>query len=357
MKVSQDSRAAKDIHFSTQSSLGPSGDQQNNTPDIPPVNAAPASTSNNKPRRVPLAEIELVKNLIERCLQLYMNRDEIINTLQCRAKIEPGVTSGVLAYLEEKNPNFFEAYHVRLKLKRQIIVFNQLLEHQYQLMECASPMVPLASMQNRIYDLPVNRLHMRYPTLQQPLIQPPVHPQIDSLGSGSGCHMINGVSDWTNFCPIQIKSVNRMMMDRIAADTLPPLPTGGVNSDIAMNPVSVASGGHFQFSSDLSSDASAMESQYLFQGLGSQWSLPDDQTGNQLEFHNPASQVPWTSSFSDLTAVVSNVGDKAELGNYTQSPFLQAGPDVLLNSGVHTDVDTFIVNSSTRPATYPQEKR
>ena len=34
-----------------------------------------------------------VQNLIERCLQLYMNRDEVVKTLLTRARIEPGFTS------------------------------------------------------------------------------------------------------------------------------------------------------------------------------------------------------------------------------------------------------------------------
>lgn len=34
-----------------------------------------------------------VQNLIERCLQLYMNQSEVITTLQYQAKIEPGFTS------------------------------------------------------------------------------------------------------------------------------------------------------------------------------------------------------------------------------------------------------------------------
>ncbi|XP_038708471.1 uncharacterized protein LOC120003522 isoform X2 [Tripterygium wilfordii] len=154
MNFSQDSQASNEINFSTQASLGSSGDQQNNAPNIPPVNAAAPSASDNKTRRVPLAEIELVKNLIKRCLRLYMTTNEIVNTLHCRAKIEPGFTRVVLAELEEKNPNFFKKYHVGVTLKRQIIILNQLMERQYQ-MQCTSPMVPLASMQNRICDLPV----------------------------------------------------------------------------------------------------------------------------------------------------------------------------------------------------------
>lgn len=34
-----------------------------------------------------------VQNLIERCLQLYMNRDEVVKTLLSRARIDPGFTT------------------------------------------------------------------------------------------------------------------------------------------------------------------------------------------------------------------------------------------------------------------------
>jgi len=44
-----------------------------------------------------------------------------------------------------------------LKLKRQIILFNNLLQHQYNLMKYAVPSsVPLAPMQNGIHHMPGN---------------------------------------------------------------------------------------------------------------------------------------------------------------------------------------------------------
>ncbi|KAK4796708.1 hypothetical protein SAY86_029034 [Trapa natans] len=43
-------------------------------------------------RRVCPQDIQLVQNLIERCLQLYMNRKEVVDTLLVQAKIEPGFT-------------------------------------------------------------------------------------------------------------------------------------------------------------------------------------------------------------------------------------------------------------------------
>ncbi|GJW24072.1 angiotensin-converting enzyme 2 [Tanacetum coccineum] len=55
------------------------------------------SISSNDNRKVSREDIELVwkfqgQNLIERCLQLYMNRDEVVKTLLNRARIDPGFT-------------------------------------------------------------------------------------------------------------------------------------------------------------------------------------------------------------------------------------------------------------------------
>jgi len=59
-----------------------------------------------------------------------MNHREVVAILQQQAKIEPGFTGLVWQKLEEQNPDFFKAYYARLRLKDQIVVFNQLLEEQ-----------------------------------------------------------------------------------------------------------------------------------------------------------------------------------------------------------------------------------
>lgn len=56
--------------------------------------------------------------------------------------------------LEEENAEFFRAYYIRLKLKKQIVVFNYLLEHQYHLTKYhVHPKVPLVPMQNGIHPM------------------------------------------------------------------------------------------------------------------------------------------------------------------------------------------------------------
>lgn len=90
-------------------------------------------------RRVSRQDIQLVQNLIERCLQLYMNQKEVVETLLAQAKIEPGFTELVWQKLEEENQDFFKAYYLRLMLKHQIVEFNELLEQQVQLMRQIHP--------------------------------------------------------------------------------------------------------------------------------------------------------------------------------------------------------------------------
>ncbi|KAL6603523.1 hypothetical protein ACP70R_043884 [Stipagrostis hirtigluma subsp. patula] len=84
-------------------------------------------------RKVSRQHIQHVQNLIERCLQLYMNQKEVIDTLS-EANIEPSFTELVWQQLEEQNREFFKAYYLRLMLKNQIAAFNKLLEDQIQIM-------------------------------------------------------------------------------------------------------------------------------------------------------------------------------------------------------------------------------
>ncbi|KAJ8497550.1 hypothetical protein OPV22_008102 [Ensete ventricosum] len=95
--------------------------------------------SSGEVRKVSRQDIQLVQNLIERCLQLYMNQKEVVDTLSFQAKIEPSFTELVWQKLEEENREFFEAYHIRLILKNQILLFNMLLEKQVELMQTACP--------------------------------------------------------------------------------------------------------------------------------------------------------------------------------------------------------------------------
>nr|KAJ0204204.1 hypothetical protein LSAT_V11C500240370 [Lactuca sativa] len=118
---------------------------------------SPAITTEKFPGRILNLQVKIsCSNLIERCLQLYMNRDEVVKTLLSHACIHPGFTSLVWQKLEEENAYFFRAYYIRLKLKKHIIIFNHLLEHQYHLMKYPMPpKLPMGPIQNRVHPMPV----------------------------------------------------------------------------------------------------------------------------------------------------------------------------------------------------------
>ena len=106
-------------------------------PAVASSSAAPGSAPGpgSEGRKVSTADIQLVQNLIERCLQMYLSQREVVSTLHQQAKIEPGFTQLVWQKLEEQNPDFFRAYFTRLKLKDQINLFNHLLEQQVNVVQ------------------------------------------------------------------------------------------------------------------------------------------------------------------------------------------------------------------------------
>ena len=57
-------------------------------------------------RKVSTSDIQLVQNLIERCLQMYLSQREVIATLQSQAKIEPGFTGLVWQVRAMRSPCF-----------------------------------------------------------------------------------------------------------------------------------------------------------------------------------------------------------------------------------------------------------
>ncbi|KAF5202132.1 helicase with zinc finger protein [Thalictrum thalictroides] len=355
MATLQDPQSTPDVKPSIQVSHDSQGEQQNNTAiEAPVTDSGSISISSNDGRKVSREDIELVQNLIERCLQLYMNRDEVVKTLLNRARIEPGFTTLVWQKLEEENAEFFRAYYIRLKLKKQIILFNHLLEHQYHLMKYpVPPNVPLAPIQNGIHPMPVNNLPMGYPVMQQPPMPSTGQPHLDSMGCGlSSCHVVNGVPAPGNFHPIRMNSGNDTMMESSAADVAPVIPLSNGMSEMAVSPASVASSGHFPFTpsemSGMSVDTSVLDTAFTSDGacsvglqLGS-----DNGAGNGRDSLRSLANIPWNFSLSDLTADYSNLGDLGTLGSYPGPPFLNSDSDILLDSPEHDDlVEEFFVDS------------
>ncbi|CAA2992327.1 Hypothetical predicted protein [Olea europaea subsp. europaea] len=357
----QDSHNTSEIKPVNQVAHESQCEQLNNVTETAVPDSGSVSASSNDNRKVSREDIELVQNLIERCLQLYMNRNEVVKTLLDRARIDPGFTTLVWQKLEEENADFFRSYYIRLKLKKQIILFNQLLEHQCHLMKYPVPLkVPLAPIQKGIHPVPVNNLPMGYPVIQQPPVPATGQHHFDSTGySTSSCHIVNGVPAPGNFHPMRMTSGNDMMIDTGAVDVSPAMPPNNAMSSVSgmpVSPPSVASTGHFSFSaseiSGMGVDTSALDTAFtsdMASSVGLQLP-PDNGAGNSRDSLRSLAQIPWNFSLSDLTADLSNLGDLGALGNYPGSPFLPSDSDILLDSPEQDDiVEEFFVDSLPGP--------
>ncbi|XP_015694406.1 uncharacterized protein LOC102712089 isoform X2 [Oryza brachyantha] len=107
------------------------------------------------------ADTDKVRELINCCLELYMDKKEVIDALSREARIEPSVTQHVWQKLEDNNREFFKAYYLRLMLKNQITAFNKLLEDQLRIINKeyhpAPPSMPPPNGSNaNLYDVMCN---------------------------------------------------------------------------------------------------------------------------------------------------------------------------------------------------------
>nr|XP_009380517.1 PREDICTED: uncharacterized protein LOC103968895 isoform X1 [Musa acuminata subsp. malaccensis]XP_009380518.1 PREDICTED: uncharacterized protein LOC103968895 isoform X1 [Musa acuminata subsp. malaccensis]XP_009380519.1 PREDICTED: uncharacterized protein LOC103968895 isoform X1 [Musa acuminata subsp. malaccensis]XP_009380520.1 PREDICTED: uncharacterized protein LOC103968895 isoform X1 [Musa acuminata subsp. malaccensis]XP_018675564.1 PREDICTED: uncharacterized protein LOC103968895 isoform X1 [ len=335
----QDPQCTTEVQPSSEASHVLQGDHQNSpVVETPKVDSGSVSIASSNTRKVSRDDIELVQNLIERCLQLYMNRGEVVQTLSNRARIEPGFTTLVWQKLEEENSEFFRAYYIRLKLKKQIILFNHLLEHQYHLMKYPiQPKVPLPPIQNGIHPVPVS-LPMGYPILPQHLMPATGQPHVDPMGCGlSSCHVVNGIPAPGSFHPIRMNSGTNGTTE--AAHTAPPAISS--MSEMAVSPASAASSNHFPFSSEISGiglDVTALDTTFppdVVNSGGLQ--LGSDGVGTSRDSIRSSGQL-WNFSLSDLTADLTNLGDLGVLGDYDGSPFLPSDSDILLDSPEPDDI-------------------
>ncbi|MQM00272.1 hypothetical protein Taro_033001 [Colocasia esculenta] len=344
----RDPLAVGEAKTSLQVSGKPQTDQQSNPgSDATTPDSAGASTSGNgNSKKVSREDIELVQNLIERCLLLYMNKNEVVGILKSRAKIEPGFTSLVWQKLEEENAEFFRAYYIRLKLKKQILLFNNLLEHQYHLMrQPAMPKVPLVPIQNGVHSMSVNNVPMGYPVIQQPAMPATGQPNFDALGISS-CHVVNGVPAPGNFHPVQVNSGNDAMSSM---------------SDMAVSPTSVASNGHFPFPpSDMSGigmDSTVLDSAFT-SDMGTTGGLQlgiDAGAGTSKDALRSGGQLTWNFSFPDLAAEFTNLDDLGVFGSYTGSPFLPEA-DMTLDAD-QDGMEDFFVDDIDEPSSPSDEEK
>ncbi|XP_027060734.2 uncharacterized protein [Coffea arabica] len=141
--------------------------------------------------------LTLVQNRIERCLRLYMNQREVMNTLFIHDNIEPHVTEIVWQKLEEENQEFFKAYYLRLMVKEQIMEFNKLLAEQVELMRrFGSAGIASISMSNGSHIAPTQQnlgvcraAENVGPTLRAENIHQPISANLHNVFSNCGSSM------------------------------------------------------------------------------------------------------------------------------------------------------------------------
>ncbi|KAM7256807.1 hypothetical protein ACFE04_012548 [Oxalis oulophora] len=291
-------------------------------------------------RRVSRQDIQLVQNLIERCLQLYMNRKEVMDTLLAQAKIEPGFTELVWKKLEEENTEFFKAYYLRLMVKNQIVEFNKLLERQvslmHQLQQTESSSV---STSNGSHIPQLHQNSARYNTVEH---------TGSTLNPTENMHHPGSCSTYTNGGPSMQTSMHtpiNMSTHTHRIDTHPTM-LSAQNSNMGM--IQGMNGGGlikseatfsgtppFMFGTNNNmletrqsiGDAAATS----FNGVESNsHNLSDTLLDTDANPYGILSQIPRNFSLSDLTADFSQSSDILE--NYPRSPYLATDSDNFLDS-------------------------
>lgn len=280
--------------------------------------------SSGEVKKVSPQDLQLVQNLIERCLQLYMSQKEVVSTLLHQAKIEPSFTELVWQKLEEENQDFFKAYHLRLILKDQIMKFNKLLQTQAELMHQIPPSVngshvPLLHQNPSCYG-PDNTQAMKIENMHQSTVEK-LHGQLTNGGStlhpcmqsGPGMSRRDDVSQ--NLLMAQNSSMG--IMQGMSGDGMIKSESGYVDgSSFMYNSVNNVLERH-----PVMPDVPIPPS-FIGEESNPKPSVdPDSSTFGFL------GQIPRNFSLSDLTADFSISSDI--LDSYSRSPYLAADTDFL----------------------------
>ncbi|BBN02328.1 hypothetical protein MPTK1_2g14390 [Marchantia polymorpha subsp. ruderalis] len=301
----------------TQSQPAPaSPSQQTRTTTSPGANPTPAA--NNEGRKISCEDIQLVQNLIERCLQLYMNQTEVITTLKYQAKIEPGFTSLVWQKLEEQNPDFFKAYYTRLKVKKQIVLFNHLLEQQVQLQQKmrSFPTANLVQPMQNVHHMPMG------------YTMPPGPPNAAMPHMGvmlmpvPGSNMMNGAASPMQESYPSHESPGRWVIEEKSTPMFPFSNMG--------NPTDITGMG-MGLTTTMGLETPFVSNDPVPNGIGP-LSTTEADSSSTRESLESLGQLPRNFSLSDLTAELTNSADLGALGSYTGSPFLTPDTEVFLQS-------------------------
>ncbi|CAN6331017.1 unnamed protein product [Urochloa humidicola] len=267
--------------------------------DSPGGDSASLSASSDDNKKVSREDIELVQNLIERCLQLYMNKGEVVRTLSNRARIEPGFTTLV------------------------------------------------------------NNMPMGYPVLQQPGMAAPGQAHVSPMACGPpSSHVVNGIPAPGGYHPICMNSGNGIMENKTHETAHAATAGSAMSSDMALSPSSAMSSNHVSFTpseiSGMCVDESAAIANATFgadvSNGGPLQIGPDAADGSSL-----GRQI-WDFSLSDLSADLTNLGDLSALENYSGNPFLSSDSDLLLESPDHDDIVEYFADAINGPSQSDEEK-
>ncbi|KAI4300871.1 hypothetical protein L6164_034199 [Bauhinia variegata] len=312
-------------------------------------------------RRVSLQDIQLVQNLIERCLQLYMSQKEVVETLLAQAKIEPDFTQLVWLKLEEENPEFFRAYYLRLVVKEQILEFNRLLEQQAQTMHqlrqtAVAPLptsngshIPGSHQNPGCYAAEQTGAALKAENLQHPVGTslsnvftnggPPLHTSMHAAVEMS-THA-NRIDARPSMLSAQGSSIGLMM--------------SGNNGGIIKSEPGYAGGSPYMFGTDGNvlearqaiGDASLSSFSNVESNSNSLNESLLDQDASSFGF---LGQIPRNFSLSDLTADFSRSSDILE--SYVRSPFLGADNEAFLDSHERGEQDNKRLDSISEGLSY-----
>ncbi|XP_066321199.1 uncharacterized protein [Miscanthus floridulus] len=285
-----------------------------------------------------------VQNLIERCLQLYMNQKEVVDTLSFQAKIEPSFTELVWQKLEEENRDFFKAYYVRLMLMNQIVAFNKLLEQQYQIMTKDHPsgmpsMPPTAPNGSNS-----NTLNQNVPFLPDTI--PSTAMQDNLLHNRGSSSIVNGAPSNDQFIYAG-KVVHGLPGGMDASSSLLAAHNSTVGQFNGHNGTTIKTESGYSSNSDF---GFGNENVFLEQSVGdvSGGSFSSSELNGQplgdpiLDMDSSSygflSQIPRNFSFSDLTEDFSHSAEILE--NYGRSPFIPSDANNFPESttGEHTEI-------------------
>ncbi|KAL2534986.1 Uncharacterized protein Adt_08337 [Abeliophyllum distichum] len=284
------------------------------------ISRSSCKMSNGGVRKVSLEDIQLVQNLIERCLQLYMSQKEVVSTLLHQAKIEPGFTELVWQKLETENQGFFEAYYLRLLVKEQILRFNRLLERQVELMsQICPPGVASTTLSNG------SQIH---PLHNNSAYHTPEH--TGALKPENMDHAISIIPNaYTNGTSSQQPSdqipVNMVSEDMLLAQSSNSGTIQGVDGGIIKSEDGYSGDSPFMFGGDSNllethngiEDASVSSFSSV---VSNSQPLNENILEADTNMFGFLGQIPRNFSLSDLTADFSNSTDILE--SYSRSPFL-----------------------------------